>query len=109
LQEKLMMMRIQARLSAPVHNPLGEKQGRPDYALIARLRAIREEGDEALAAVERYDSDFSLKLYACIEEAAAERLLDDWLGRRVDVLRRTQGHLREIWKAAYHADQRQKG
>lgn len=94
------MTRIQGRLSAPIHNPLGEKPGRPDYALIAHLRAIRQEGDEAMAAVERYDPDFSVKLYACLEEKAAENLLDDWFARRVDVLKRTQEHLREVWKAA---------
>ena len=74
--------------------------GRPDYDLIARLRAVRASGDEAMTAAEEYDPNFALKLSACFIEDDADRLLDTWLSRRVAVLRRTQAELRRVWQDA---------
>lgn len=91
------------RLSAPIASRgSGLDDARPsrvDYDLIARLRDAREQGDGAMAAVEKYDPNFAIKLSSCAEEEEAERLLDAWLSRRVDVLKRIQGHLREVWNA----------
>jgi hypothetical protein len=74
--------------------------GRPDYDLIARLRAVRASGDEAMTAAEEYDPNFALKLSACSIEDDADRLLDAWLSQRVAVLRRTQAVLRRVWQDA---------
>jgi hypothetical protein len=74
--------------------------GRPDYNLIARLRAVRALGDEAMRAAEEYDPDFTLKLSACFVKDHADRLLDDWLSHRVAVLIRTQAELRRVWENA---------
>ena len=87
------------RLSAPMRGA-GEHAGRPDYDLIARLRGVREQGDEAMTAVERYDPDFSVKLSACTDTSSAERMLAEWFARRADVLTRTQSQLRELWQSA---------
>ncbi len=46
------------RASAPMTGPDGGRPCRPDYDLIAHLRPIRAEGDEAMTAVEQYDPDF---------------------------------------------------
>lgn len=86
------------RLSAPIRKP-GEHAGPPDYDLIARLRTVREQGDDAMTAVEQYDPDFSVKLSACTEITSAEQMLDEWLSRRLDVLRRTQSQLRDLWQS----------
>lgn len=88
------------RASAPVDDPGGKRPGYSDYDLIAQLRAVRDEGNEAMTAAEQYDPDFGIKLSSCANEAEAEQLLDEWLARRVDVLRRTRAHLRQVWKAA---------
>ena len=81
-------------------NPL-KKAPLPSPDLIDHLRAVRESGDRAMTAVEQYDPDFSLKLSACTDEAAAERLLEDWLARRFAVLKRTQSDLRKVWRTAH--------
>ncbi len=72
----------------------------PDYDLTARLRAVRASGDEALRAIEEYDPNFGLKLSACSDKDGADRLLDDWLSSRVDVLKHTQAELRRVWEHA---------
>jgi len=90
------------RASAPNWQPTSEHPGRPDYDLIAYLRAAREEGDEAMKAAEQYDPDFSVKLSTCADGADAEKLLGEWLVRRLDVLKRTQRRLREVWQSAHH-------
>ena len=66
------------------------QSGRPDYDLIAHLRSIRREGDEAMWAVEEYDPNVGIELSSCTDEAAVERRLDAWLARRLDALKRTQ-------------------
>jgi hypothetical protein len=75
---------------------------RPDYDLIAHLRAVRALGDEAMTATEEYDPNFALKLSACFIKDDADRLLDAWLSQRVAVLRRTQAELRRVWENARH-------
>ena len=85
------------RASAPICN----QSGRPDYDLIAYLRAIRKESDDAMWAVEEYDPNVGIELSSCKDEAAAERLLDAWLARRLDALKQTQSKLRQVWKAAH--------
>jgi len=87
----------QGRARAPTNNQLG----RPDYDLIAHLRSIRKDGDEAMWAVEEYDPNVGIELSSCTDEAAAERLLDAWLARRLDALKQTQSELRRVWKAAH--------
>ena len=87
----------QGRASAPTTSQLGG----PDYDLIAHLRSIRKDGDEAMWAVEEYDPNVGIELSSCTDEAAAERLLDAWLARRMDALKRTQSELRRVWKAAH--------
>jgi hypothetical protein len=84
------------RASAPTANPR-----RTDYDLIAHLRNIRREGDEAMWAIEEYDPNVGIKLSSCADDAAAERLLDAWLARRVAALKKTQSRLRKVWKAAH--------
>lgn len=74
--------------------------GRTDYDLVSHLRAIRTDGDEAMFAVERYDPDFSLKLAASSGADAAEKLLAEWLERRIAMLKRTQTELRRVWSEA---------
>ena len=74
--------------------------GKPDYDLVAHLRAIRADGDEAMTATEEYDPNFSLKLAACTEAAEAESLLTGWLQRRIEALTRTQAELRQAWQHA---------
>jgi hypothetical protein len=74
-----------------------------DYDLVAHLRALRSDGDEAMTAAEKYDQYFSLKLAACMDAAEAEVLLIGWLQRRVDTLTRTQAELRQAWQHA-HSD-----
>jgi hypothetical protein len=93
------------RLSAPaVGAHGGERPGRPEYDLIAQLRAARVEGDEALWAAEEYDPDFSVKLSACRKDVDASQLLDEWLEHRVGILKRTQARLRQIWETARSGD-----
>lgn len=88
------------RLSVPVSGPHGERHVHFDHSLIAHLREARTQGDNAMTAAEQYDPDFSVKLSACTEEADANRLLDEWLEHRLAVLKRTQGHLRDLWHEA---------
>lgn len=88
------------RLGAPVAGPHGERLANLDHALIARLRAVRVEGDEAMTAAEQYDPDFSVKLSACTREADASKLLTDWLERRITVLKKTQAELKHVWQEA---------
>jgi len=88
------------RLSAPVSGPHGERPHQANYKLISDLRAVRAEGDEALTAAEQYDPDFSVKLSACVDASDATALLDAWLDRRVEVLKRVQTRLRSVWEAA---------
>ncbi len=80
--------------------PGGTHPGKLDYDLVAHLRAVREDGDEAMIAAEEYDPNFSLKLSECTDDAAAEALLGAWLERRAAVLRRTQDELRRTWREA---------
>ena len=76
---------VRGRASASTNNQLV----RPDYDLIAHLRSIRKDGDEAMWAVEEYDPNVGIELSSCTDEAAAERLLEAWLARRLDALKRT--------------------
>ena len=85
--------------------PTGGQGGRADYQLVEKLRAIREQGDEAMTALEQYDPEFSLKLAACREPADAEALLADWLGRRTDALKRTEAELLRLWREAQPASE----
>ncbi len=55
----------------------------------------------ATTAAEQYDPVFAIKLSSCAGEAEATRLLDEWLARRMDVLKRTQARLRQVWKTAH--------
>jgi hypothetical protein len=71
---------------------------RTDYDLVANLRGARSAGDAAMRAAEEYDPNFALKLSACFDKGQADRLLDDWLLRRVAVLKRTQLKLRQLWE-----------
>ena len=87
--------------------PGGDRPGRPDYDLVAHLRAVRTAGDEAMTAVEEYDPDFSLKLSNCRSLEAAEALLAEWLDRREAALRHTQAELHRVWvEAQAHPEQR---
>lgn len=88
------------RLSAPVAGPHGERPPHFDHALIAKLRTVRTEGQTAMTAAEQYDPDFSVKLSACVEEADADKLLEEWLAHRFAVLKQTQAHLKQVWQAA---------
>jgi len=81
--------------------PMDMKLERPDYDLIAHLRDIRKMGDDAMWSLEEYDPNCGIELSSCMDEAAAERLLDAWLARRLDALKRTQSELRRVWKAAH--------
>lgn len=81
--------------------PAGTHPGKTDYDLVAHLRAIRADGDEAMTAAEEYDPNFSLKLAACTDAAEAESLLAAWLKRRVDTLTQTQGELRHAWQQVH--------
>ena len=80
--------------------PAATHPGRTDYDLVAHLRAIRADGDEAMTAAEEYDPDFSLKLAACTDATEAATVLAAWLARRVDTLTRTQAELRQAWQQA---------
>jgi len=71
----------------------------PDYALVRRLRAVRDEGQEAMSALEHYDPNFSLRLSECEDEAAAIGHLKDWLERRVTVLEQCRSRLEETWRS----------
>jgi hypothetical protein len=86
------------RPSAHMGHPGGKRSSRPDYDLIAQLRRIRAEGDEAMTAAEQYDPDFAIKLSSCTDEAEANQLLHQWLIRRMDVLKLTQARLRHVWQ-----------
>jgi len=88
------------RLSVPIAGPHGERHVRQDHELISRLRDARAQGAEAMVAVERYDPDFSVKLSACTEGTDADQLLDEWLERRLAVLKGTQSQLRHLWHEA---------
>ena len=85
------------RASAPTDN----RPGHPDNNLIAQLRNIRKQGDEAMWAAKEYDPNFGIERSSCLDDAAAERLLDTWLTSRLDALKRTQSELRRVWKAAH--------
>lgn len=87
----------QGRASA-LPSASGEHPAPTDYELVKRLRYVRADGDEAMTAVEEFDPDFSLKLSACGDPAAADALLADWLRHRTEVLERTQRRLRETWQ-----------
>ena len=91
------------RLGAPVSGPHGEFPVEYAHELIAELRAIRVEGNEALAAIERFDPDLSVKLSTCTDEKDAQSLLDEWLRRRVDALEGTHKRLLEVWRHGRHA------
>ena len=80
--------------------PAGQQVGKPDYDLVAHLRTMRVNGDEAMTAVEQYDPHFSIKLSACMMADDAEALLAAWFERRVSVLLRTQEELRHAWQSA---------
>ena len=84
--------------------PNSERPGRPEYDLIARLRAVRQQGDESMTAAEEFDPDFSIKLSNCATDEEAETLLTSWLEHRTGVLRQTQDALRETWRHARHPD-----
>ncbi|GJE79071.1 hypothetical protein [Methylorubrum thiocyanatum] len=71
--------------------------GQPDYALIEALRAAREQGYDAITAIERYDPDFSVDLSRCRDEAEADWLLERWHARRSAVLDETRTTLKRIW------------
>lgn len=91
------------RLSAPITASVGvdgahHDVSRPSYDLIHTLRAIRREADDAMTAVEEYDPDFSVKLSACVDQAQATLLLDEWLSRRVSMLTAAQARLRQAWE-----------
>ena len=88
------------RLSAPITGPHGERPGRADYDLIAHLRQVRTQGDDAMTAAEQHDPDFSVKLSACKDVVDANELLDAWLEHRVTVLKQVQADLRRVWEAA---------
>ncbi len=89
------------RAGALMDTTAGDRPGRPNYDLIAQLRAVREEGDGAMMAAETYDPNFGIKLSSCGDEATADQLLNEWLVHRIDVLKRTQARLRQVWKAAH--------
>ena len=48
-----------------------------------------------------YDTNFGIELSSCLDDDAAELLLDTWLTSRLDALKRTQSELRRVWKAAH--------
>lgn len=68
------------------------------YALIEKLRSVREDGFRDIEAAEHYDPDFSLHLAACTTPEDAEHLLTQWLEHRTNVLRATQAELRRVWQ-----------
>ncbi len=76
----------------------GGHTGRPDYDLISRLRSIAKNGKDSLVAVEKYETEFPVKLAVCVDEAAAEALLGEWLDHRVAALELVQGEFRKAWK-----------
>jgi hypothetical protein len=84
--------------------PNSDRPGRPEYDLIARLRAVRQQGDEAMTAVEEFDPDFSIKLSNCATDEAAEKLLADWLEHRTRVLRQVQDGLQQAWRHARRSE-----
>ncbi len=91
--------RTHGRAASLGHVP-GEHPGRTDYDLVRRLRSVREGGDEAMTAAERYDPDVCLHLSACATEAEVDQALAGWLDRRLAVLKRTSGELRRVWAVA---------
>ena len=90
------------RASSLGHAP-GEHPGRTDYDLVQHLRAIRESGDEAMTAAEQYDPDVCLHLSACHAEAEVDKVLAEWLERRLAVLKRTSVEFKRVWTNARRA------
>lgn len=82
------------RLSAPVTQH-GASAPRRD--LIETLRSIRRQGREDLLGIERYDPDFSLKLSECNVEQEAVAYLEEWLEKRLSVLKVTRDRLHHAW------------
>ena len=71
-----------------------------DYDLVRHLRSIREGGDEAMTAAEQYDPDVCLHLSACQSETEVDKVLGEWLDRRLAVLKRTSIDFKRVWTDA---------
>ena len=59
---------------------------------------MRDDGHEAITAIERYDADFSNDLSRCVSGKEAGALLDAWLEKRMTVLKRTRSELERTWQ-----------
>ena len=88
------------RRSAPITDPNKPKSGRTKYDLIEKLRHVRNANDEAMTAIDEYNPDLCVNLSACTTEEDAEKLLNEWLARRHEILSDTQTRLRTLWRAA---------
>lgn len=96
------------RLSAPVQNLNSHADHATRvtaYGLIETLRSIRAQGTVDMTAIDAYDPDFSVKLSACSKQSEAEQLLDDWLARRMSVLKHTRNSLLRSWSLVHDAEQ----
>ena len=90
--------RLSAKVPPRDNCPDSSEPEQPNYPLIEALRAAREQGYDAITAVERYNPDFSIDLSRCHIEAEAEALLERWYARRVAVLDDTRETLRRLWR-----------
>lgn len=90
-------MRLSAKISAHENQP-ADASTKPDYALIKTLRSVRDDGYEAITAIEHYDPDFSIDLSRCVSRKEADALLDTWLEKRMAVLKHTCSELERTWR-----------
>jgi hypothetical protein len=92
----------QGRLSSLTRAPDRPEQlgasGGVDHELVNRLRQIRDDGEESMAAIEEYDPNVCLNLSLCGTPEEARAMLETWLSRRVEVLQRVQTELRKEWE-----------
>lgn len=77
-----------------------DRLGRSGSDLISLLRAVQEEGREAMIAVDQYDPNFAKSLAASTSELEAVPVIDNWLTSRQAVLDRTRDRIRSVWAAA---------
>lgn len=75
----------------------GDEAEQPNHPLIEALRAVREQGYEAMTAAERYEPDFSIDLSRCRDAAEADALLERWRAHRTAILDDTRATLRRVW------------
>lgn len=89
--------RLSAKISVHEHNP-ADASIKPNYALIEKLRSVRDDGYEAITAIERYDPDLSIDLSRCVSSKDVDALLDAWFEKRLTVLRNTRNELERTWR-----------